>query len=87
MNALDRLVDAMRNADFVLIDGEVYRADYLRLPDEETVPDDVVLEATHDGREVALTCGDIDGAEALGDGAYRLRSGALVTFLSTITLH
>jgi hypothetical protein len=87
MDSLDRFADAMCNADFILIDGEVFRAGYLRVPDEGTVADDVVLEASHGEHEVALTRADIDGAEALEDGVYRLRSGSLVRFLSTVTVH
>lgn len=82
-----RLTDAMRDADFVLIDGVVFRADYLRVPDEDTVADDVVLEATHGDNEIALTRDEIDDAEFLGDGVYRLKSGALLRFLSTATIH
>lgn len=82
-----RLTDSMRDADFVLIDGVVFRADYLRIPDEDTVADDVVLEATRGEHEIALTRGEIEGAEFLGAGVYRLKSGALLRFLSTATVH
>jgi hypothetical protein len=83
----NRLTDAMRDADFVLIDGVIFRTDYLRVPDEDTVADDVVLEATHGNDEIALTRDEIDDAEFLGDGVYRLKSGALLRFLSTATIH
>jgi hypothetical protein len=84
---MNRFTDAMRNADFVLIDGVVFQASYLRVPDEETVDDDVVLEATRGDNEIALTRREIDDAEWLGDGAYRLKSGAVLSFLSTATIH
>lgn len=84
---VNRFSDAMSDADFVLINGVVFRADYLRVPDEETVADDVVLEATHGDDEVALTRGEIDDAELVGDGVYRLKSGALLRFLSAVTVH
>jgi hypothetical protein len=83
----NRLTDAMRDADFVLINGVVFRADYLRVPDEDTAADDVVLEATHGDDEIALTRDEIDDAEFLGDGVYRLKSGALLRFLSSATIH
>lgn len=83
----NRLTDAMCDADFVLINGVVFRTDYLRVPDEDTVADDVVLEATHGDNEIALTRDEIDDAEFLGDGVYRLKSGALLRFLSTATVH
>ena len=84
---MNRFTDAMRNADFVLIDGVVFRASYLRVPDEETIDDDVVLEATRGDDEIALTRAEIDDAEWLGDGAYRLKSGAVLSFLGPATIH
>ena len=84
---INRFSDAMRDADFVLVDGVVFRADYLRVPDDDTVADDVVLEATHGDDEIALTRDEIDGAEFVGDGVYRLKTGALLRFLSTVTVH
>ena len=68
--------DAMDDADFVLIDGVVFETDYLRVPDEFTVADDVVLEATRGDTEIAFTRAEIDDAEHLGDGVYRLKNGA-----------
>jgi hypothetical protein len=81
------LTDTMGNADFVLIDGIVFEAEYLRVPDEDTHADDVVLEAKRGELEVALTRADLDGAEHLGDGLYRLVNGHQVRFLSTATIH
>lgn len=81
------LADAMHGADFVLIDGVVFETAYLRVPDEYTVKDDVVLEATRDGDEVAFTRDDVDDAESLGEGIYRLKSGALLQFLTSATVH
>lgn len=81
------LFDAMGGADFVLIDDVVFETEYLRVPDEHTVADDVVLEAKHGELEVELTCGDLEGAEHLGDGVYRLANGHRVRFLSTATVH
>jgi hypothetical protein len=81
------LTDAMHNADFVLVDGVMFETAYLRVPDEYTVADDVVLEATRGEDEIAFTRGDVDGAESLGDGVYRLKSGALLRFLTSATIH
>ena len=81
------LTDTMGNADFVLIDGIVYETEYLRVPDEDTVADDVVLEAKHGELEVALTLADLDGAQHLGEGVYRLVNGHQLRFLSTATVH
>lgn len=79
--------DTMGNADFVLIDGVVFETEYLRVPDEDTHADDVVLEATHGELEFALTRSDLDGAESLGEGVYRLASGQQLRFLSAATIH
>jgi len=84
---INRFSDAMRDADFVLVDRVVFRSDYLRVPDDDTVADDVVLEATHGNDQIALTRDEIDDAQFLGDGVYRLKSGALLRFLSTVTVH
>jgi hypothetical protein len=82
-----KLADTMHDSDFVLIDGVVFETEYLRVPDEFTVADDVVLEAKHGDNEVAFTRGDVDDAEFLGDGMYRLKSGSLVRFLTSATIH
>ena len=78
---------AMHGADYVLVDGVMFETEYLRIPDRDTVADDIVLEARNGEREFALTREDIDGAVHLGDGEYRLRSGAQLRFLSTATIH
>ncbi len=81
------LTDAVGGADFVLIDDVVFETEYLRVPDEDTHADDVVLEAKHGEVEVALIRSDFDGAEHLGDGVYRLANGHRLRFLSTTTVH
>jgi len=81
------LADAMVDADFVLIDDEVFEADYLRVPDEYTVADDVVIEASRGDAEIALTWAEIDGAQHLGEGVFRLRNGAHLRFLASATVH
>lgn len=52
--------------DYTLIDGVKFETAYLRIPDVETVADDIVLEARNDETEVALTREYVDGAEHLG---------------------
>ena len=78
---------AMHGADYVLLDGVVFETEYLRVPDTDTVPDDIVLEARNGNTEIAFTCQEFDGAEDVGEGVYRLKSGALIRFLSTATVH
>jgi hypothetical protein len=82
-----KLADAMHDADFVIVDGVMFETEYLRVPDEYTVADDVVLEAKRGEDEVAFTRGDVDDAESLGDGVYRLKSGELLRFLTSATVH
>ena len=84
---LTNLASAMDNADYVLIDGVVFETEYMRVLDEGTVDDDVVLEARHGDTEVTFTRQEMDGAEHLGEGVYRLKSGAQLRFLSTATIH
>ncbi|MEO5764057.1 MAG: hypothetical protein ABIR52_02005 [Casimicrobiaceae bacterium] len=84
---MSRLADAMADADFVLIDDEVFEADYLRAPDECTVADDVVIEGSRGDAEIALTRADVEGALDLGEGVFRLRSGAELRFLTSATVH
>ena len=81
------LAVAMDNADFVLIDGVVFETAYLRVPDEDTVADDIVLEAKHGDTEVAFTRLEIEGAAHLGEGVYQLKSGARLRFLVGATIH
>jgi len=81
------LIDMMDNADFVLIDGVVFETEYLRVPDEDTVADDVVLEAKRGDTEIALTRAEIDDAEHVGEGVFRLKSGSHLRFLSSATIH
>ena len=84
---LSNLASAMDNADYVLIDGIVFETEYMRALDEGAVDDDVVLEVRHGDTEVTFTRGEMDGAEHLGEGIYRLKSGAQLRFLSTATIH
>ena len=84
---MTHLIDMMDNADFVLIDGVVFETEYLRVPDEDTVADDVVLEAKRGDTEIALTRAEIDDAEHVGEGVFRLKSGSHLRFLSSATIH
>jgi len=82
-----KLADTMTDADFVLIDGVMFETGYLRVPDEYTSADDVVLEARRGDTEIDLTRGEIDDAELLGEGVFRLKSGSIVRFLSSAVIH
>jgi hypothetical protein len=77
----------MAGADFVLIDDEIFEAEYLRVPDEYTVADDVVIEARNGDTEIALTRSEIDGARHLGEGVFRLANGTHLRFLAGATIH
>jgi hypothetical protein len=81
------LASAMDNADYVQVDGVVFMTEYVRIPDERTVADDVVIEAKRGDDEIMFTRQEIDGAEDLGEGVYRLKSGEELRFLSSATIH
>jgi len=81
------LNDAMRDADYVQLDDQVFEAEYVRVPDESTVADDVVMELKLGDMEVAFTCDEIEGAVYVGAGQYRLKSGARLRFLTSATIH
>jgi hypothetical protein len=84
---LIRLTDAMHDAEYVMVDGVIFETEYTRVADEYTVADDVVLEARHGEDEFALTRGDVDAAQWVDDGTYRLPSGAMLRLLTGATLH
>ena len=81
------LAEAMRDADFVQINGIVFETEYLRVPDEATVAEDVVMEVKLGDTEIAFTLGELDDAVYVGDGHFRLKSGAMLRFLSNATVH
>jgi hypothetical protein len=81
------LAEAMRDADFVQINGIVFETEYLRVPDESTVAEDVVMELKLGDAEVEFTRDELDNAEYVGDGYFRLKSGAILRFLSHATVH
>jgi hypothetical protein len=72
---LSSLASAMDNADFVLIDGVVFAKEYIRLPDERTVADDVVLAANGD-TEITFTRQEMDAPCTSARSCYRPKSGA-----------
>jgi hypothetical protein len=81
------LAEAMQDADFVQINGIVFETEYLRVPDESTVAEDVIMELKLGNTEVEFTRDELDDAEYVGDGAFLLKSGALVRFLTSATIH
>ena len=83
----NKLAETMNDADFVVIDGVMFETGYLRVPDEFTSADDVVLEARRGDTEIDLTRAEIDDAELLGEGVFRLKSGSIVRFLSSAVVH
>ena len=82
-----KLIDTMNDADFVLIDGVMFQTGYVRVPDEFTSADDVVVEARRGDTEIDLTRDEIDDAVLLGEGVFRLKSGSIVRFLSSAVIH
>jgi hypothetical protein len=87
MSPRAKLSDSLQEADFVWIDGVVFTTEYARVPDEDTVAEDVVLEVKLGETEFEFTREELDAAEHVGEGVYRLKSGALMRCLSTATIH
>ena len=81
------IVETMNGADYVVIDGVMFQTGYLRVPDEYTAADDVVLEARRGDTEIDLTFDEIDGAELVGEGVFRLKNGSVVRFLTSAVIH
>ena len=84
---IHELYKSMDGADYVVIDGILFETEYLRVPDEFTVADDVMLEASHGDTEIDVTHAEFEGAIGLGEGVFRLRSGSLLRFLSSAVIH
>ena len=84
---IHELYKSMDGADYVVIDGILFETDYLRVPDEYTVADDVMLEARHGDTEIDVTHAEFEEAVGLGEGVFRLKSGSLVRFLSSAVIH
>jgi hypothetical protein len=87
MHSPVKLCDSLHTADFVWIDGVVFTTEYARVPDEDTVAEDVVLEVKLGDTEVEFTREELDTAEHVGEGVYRLKSGSLIRCLTTATIH
>jgi hypothetical protein len=81
------LTEAMRGAEFVQVNGIVFETGYLRVPDESTIAEDVVMELKLGETELTFIREELDGAEYVGDGGFLLKSGALVRFLTSATIH
>ena len=81
------LFETMTGANFVVIDGVIFETGYLRVPDEFTSADDVVLEARRGDTEIDLTRAEVEDAEELGEGVFRLKNGSLVRFLASAVIH
>jgi len=82
-----KLLDALSGAEYVQVDGEIFETEYLRMPDEHTVADDILLEAKSGETELYFTQGDFNDAQYIGEGIYRLKSGIQLRFLSSTTIH
>jgi hypothetical protein len=81
------ILQAMQDAKFVQVNGRMFVTGYLCLPDETLVDDDIVLEATSDDSEYELTLDEVRDADQIGPGVYRLKSGAVLCFLNSATVH
>ena len=81
------ILQAMQDAQFVQVNGHMFVTGYACLPDDSLVADDIVLEASSADSEIVLTLDDVREADQIGPGVYRLRSGAIICFLNSATIH
>ncbi|MEP7083127.1 MAG: hypothetical protein ABI854_00210 [Betaproteobacteria bacterium] len=81
------ILQAMQDAKFIQVNGQMFVTGYLCLPDDTLVGDDIVLEATSDESDFELTLNEVRDADRIGPGVYRLTSGAIVCFLNSATIH
>ena len=81
------ILQAMQDSKFVQVNGRMFITGYTSLPDDSLVADDIVLEATSVDSEFELTFDEVREADQIGPGVYRLRSGAVICFLNSATVH
>ena len=81
------ILQAMQDTKFVQVNGRMFVTGYLCLPDDSLVGDDIVLEAKSDDSEFELTLNEVRDADQIGPGVYRLKSGAVLCFLISATVH
>ena len=81
------ILHAMQDARYVQVNGRLFATGYLCAPDDALVADDIVLEAWSDDSEFELTLDEVRDASQLEPGVYRLRSGAVLCFLTPPTVH
>lgn len=81
------ILQAMQDTKFVQVNGRMFVTGYLCQPDDSLVGDDIVLEATSDDSEYELTLNEVRDADQIGHGVYRLKSGAVLCFLNSATVH
>lgn len=81
------ILQAMQDTKFVQVNGRMFVTGYLCQPDDSLVGDDIVLEATSDDSEYELTLNEVRDANQIGHGVYRLKSGAVLCFLNSATVH
>ena len=81
------ILQAMQDSKFVQVNGRMFVTGYLCLPDDSLVGDDIVLEATSDDSEFELTLDEVRNADQIGPGVYRLKSGSVLCFLNSATVH
>ena len=81
------ILQAMQDAKYVQVDGQLFATGYLCLPDDALRADDIVLEATSGDSDLEWTFDEVRDANQLEPGVYRLRSGSVVAFLTPPTIH
>lgn len=78
---------AMTDASHVVVGGVLFSADYLQIPDEDTHPDDVLVEGRGEQADLLLTRRDFEGARLIGASDIVLADGTIVRFLRPASVH
>ena len=76
----------MHGADYVLVDGVMFETETCACR-TRTSSRTTSSSRRERVQRIAFTREEFDGAEDIGEGVYRLQSGALIRFLSTATVH
>lgn len=81
------ILKALQSAEVIQFNGEFAEPDYLRVPDEDIRPDDVVLEINVDDSEEDFTLAELEAAQLMGEGIYFIEKRGYLRFLARPTVH
>lgn len=77
----------MNQSDYLQVNNQLIKPEYMYAPEDYADDDDVVLEAHIDEAELVLTVADLEDATPLADGAFWIESVGYIRFLRRQALH